>query len=72
MRSYNSVSIVQGNIISASVKFWVRVGQPSSSKQTSVEPSTASKETAFDPSVLKSFQRLIKCHFKCSLNVIRS
>ena len=72
MRSYNPVGIVQGSIISASVKFWVRVGQPSSSKQTTVELSTATQETSFDPSVLKSFQCLIKCHFNCSLNVIRS
>jgi hypothetical protein len=72
MRSYNPVGIVQGNIISASVKFWVRVGQPSSSKQTSIESNTATQETSFDPSVLKSFQCLIKCHFNYSLNVIRS
>jgi hypothetical protein len=51
MRSYNPVGIVQGNIISASVKFWVQVGQTSSSKQTSVESSTAAQETAFDPGV---------------------
>ena len=65
MRNHDPVGIVQGSIISASVKLWVGVGQPSSSKQTSVESSTASQERAFDPSVLKNFQRLIKCHFNC-------
>jgi hypothetical protein len=72
MRSHDPVCIVQGSIISASVKFWVRVGQPSSSKQTGVESSTASQERAFDPSVLENFQRLIKCHFNCPLNIIKS
>ena len=71
MRNHDPVGIVQGSIISASVKLWVGVGQPSSSKQTSVESRTAPRETTFDPSVLKNFQRLIKCHFNCPLNVIK-
>ena len=72
MRNHDPVGIVQGSIISASVKLWVGVGQPSSSKQTSVQSSAASQERAFDPSVFKNFQRLIKCHFNCLLNVIKS
>ena len=72
MRSHDPVGIVQGSIISASVKIWVGVGRSPSSKQTSVDSSTAAQERAFDPSVLKSFQRLIKCHFNCPLNVIKS
>jgi len=62
MQSYDPVGIVEGSIISLSVKFGMRVDQLSSRKQTSVESSTAPRETAFDPGVLKSFQRLIKCH----------
>ena len=71
MRSHDPVCIVQGRIILALVEFWVRVGQPSSSEQTSVQSRTASQERAFNPSVLKNFQRLIKCHFNCPLNVIK-
>ena len=62
MQSYDPVGIVECSIISLSVKFGMRVDQLSSRKQTSVESSTAPRETAFDPGVLKSFQRLIKCH----------
>jgi hypothetical protein len=69
MQSYDPVGIVEGRIISLSVKFWMRVDQLSNRKQTSVESNTAPRETTFDPSVLKRFQRLIKCHFNCPSNV---